>query len=364
MEKKPHILVIGGGLIGLSSADSLHAAGAKVTVIEGRDRVMGGASFANSGMVHLSQAQPWLSVIGGDHIAPDAAQSVLSLAQSSAPLIAARADALGLPMNRRAAGCIQMFRDTQSWSAAQSRYDALGIEYRRGPVAGFGGGALGEKPALFFDADRSGDACAYGRALAKDLLAKGVKIMTGRDAALVLEAGRVVGVSLGKETLRADNIVLCAGIQSAGIAAAAGLRLPIIPVAGYGLTFIKPDGIDLPAAPVMDYATRSCLTLFGHKLHLSGTVGQESADVLLDIWDGLIPDLRAAIGSPITPPWRGERPCSLTGKPLIGRSTLPGLWVNTGHAHMGWTLCAGAGALLCDMMLGGHVEARFPVTTV
>ena len=54
----------------------------------------------------------------------------------------------------------------------------------------------------------------------------------------------------------------------------------------------------------------------------------------------------ARLGQPISPAWRGERPVSRSGKPFIGRSRIPGLWLNTGHGHMGWTLCAGSGELM------------------
>ena len=349
MKDAPHIIIIGGGLIGLSTADALSLGGAKVTVIEARDRVMGGASFSNSGMVHLSQAHPWVSVIGVNGLADNAAQSVLALAQYSAPLIMTKSKAMGLSMNHRAPGCLQIFPDVQSWTAAQDRYDGLGINYRRQPA----GGVLGDKPALLFPDDTSGNAFDYGLALSKRLLKAGVAIMTGQGATLRLEKGRVIGVSIGDTHIDADHVILAAGADSAAVAAQAKLHLPIKAVAGYALTFLKADNLGLPDIPVMDFATRSCLTVFGNKVRLSGTVDQDSADCLLTIWDDLIPGLRDALGAPITPPWRGERPASLTGKPLIGRTGVPGLWVNTGHAHMGWTLCAGAGAVMADMILGG-----------
>lgn len=314
---------------------------------------MGGASFSNSGMVHLSQARPWVSVIGSDYLADDAAQSVLALAKFSAPLIAAKSKSMGLPsnvsVNARTSGCLQLFADVQSWNAAQARYDSLGIDYRRQPA----GGVLGDRPALLFPDDSSGDACDYGLALSKQLTKAGVDIITGHAAKIRRHQGRVIGVSVAGRDIGADHVVLAAGAQSVSVAAQVGLDLPIKAVGGYALTFLKPDTLSLPDIPVMDFATRSCLTVFGNQVRLSGTVGQESADCLIEIWDDLIPGLRAALGAPITPPWRGERPASLTGKPLIGRTGLPGLWVNAGHAHMGWTLCAGAGAVMADMILDG-----------
>lgn len=354
-----HVIVIGGGLIGLSTADSLQEMGARVTLLERRAQLMHGASFANSGMLHLSQSRPWEGIISTDSISPDAARDVLSLARESVPRITARANELKLPMGNRTAGCLQIFPSFESWIEAQWHYDALGIRFERGPANDFGGLALGDKPALFFPADRSGNAFDYGCALAQDLKIKGVQIHINAEAEIVLDDGRLGGVRIGEHVLTADHVVIAAGVESVGLAKAIGLTLPLMPVPGFGQTFKKPENLDLPSIPIMDYATRSCLTLFEERLHLSGTVGASSVKYLLEIWTELIPDLSETIGVPISLPWQGVRPVSLSGKPLIGQSDIDGIWVNTGHAHMGWTLSAGAGALLADMILNGTKDNRF-----
>lgn len=351
MTDGPKIVIIGGGLIGLSSADSLAAKGARVTIIERESAPMHGASFSNSGMVHPSQATPWTVV--PDSMA--AAKAVLDLARRSAPLIAAKARALSLPMTERPQGCLQMFRDRQSWEAAQARYEALGVHYRRQPI----GGVLGDRPALFFPNDFSGNAFDYGTALSRDLRTRGVTFMTDNSAALIIDQGRVTGARVGTNTLTADHIVLTAGAQTGPLAASAGLRLPIESRAGFAVSYKKPDTLALPPVPVMDMASRSALTVFEDTLRLSGTMGEASEAALLATWAGLIPDLQQHLGEPTAPVWRGDRPMSLNGKPLIGRTSVPGLWVNAGHGPMGWTLCAGSGALLADMMIDGASDSRF-----
>jgi D-amino-acid dehydrogenase len=360
MSHAPHIIIIGAGLIGLSTAGALAEKGARVTVIERGTSPMGGASYANSGMVHLSQASPWLSVIAGPQLDPEAGTAVLDLARRSASLIAANAKRFDLPMTKRSAGCLQIFRNTDSWKWAQEHYDHLGVTYRRQPA----GGVLGDRPALMFPDDRSGDAHAYGMALAASLSDRGVQIQTGKAAELLMEGACVRGVVVDGREIKADHIILAAGAQSGVLAKTANVDLPIKPVAGYSLTYLLPDGLNLPAVPVMDGQTRSCLTVFGNRVRLSGTVKADSADDLIAIWDDLIPGLSARLGAPITAPWRGERPMSLTGKPLIGRTAVPGLWINAGHAHMGWTLCAGSGALCADMVMDGAADARFSVPSL
>ena len=357
MKKTPHIIIIGAGLIGLSTADALLEKGAQVTLIERGAVPMGGASFANSGMVHISQARPWLSVMAGPHLDEDAGAAVLDLARRSAPLIAAKAESLGLSMNQRADGCMQIFRDLESWKWAQENYDQLGIAYRRQPA----GGLLGDRPALVFANDRSGDAHAYGMALAADITQRGAKIITGHDAALLSEDGRVTGVTVDGAAVKANHIILAAGIGSAILAKSVGVNVPMKSVAGYSLTFLLPESFNAPKLPVMDALSRSCLTVFGNRLRLSGTVDADGPEALIAIWEDLIPGLSDQLKQPVMPPWRGERPVSLTGKPFIGRTSVPGLWVNTGHAHMGWTLCAGSGVLCADMVMDGASDTRFSV---
>lgn len=351
MKDDPHIIIIGAGLIGLSCADSLTARGARVTVIERATAPMRGTSFANSGMIHPSQAWPWTDVK-----APrQAARAVLELAKRSAPLIAATAQRLGLPMQNRAPGCLQMFRNTRSWEAAQSRYDSLGIAYRRQPI----GGVLGDYPALFFPTDFSGNAYDYGAALADDLCARGVEIIFDTACRPLLRDGRVIGVTGSKGEIMTDHVILAAGPASDALARSVGLSLPLSPLKGYAVSYTMPAKLDIPKVPVMDAHSRSAVSVFGDVLRLSGTAGAPNAQTLLDIWAALIPGLADNLGAPITPIWQADRPMSDTGTPLIGRSSVPGLWVNTGHGPMGWTLCAGSGAVMADMIIDGQTAPEF-----
>ena len=360
MNKVPHILIIGGGLIGLSTAYALRSRGCKVSVMEAHDKVMQGASFSNSAMIHLSQAMPWVSVIGGEHIDPLSARHVLALAQRSKPLIAEISERLNVNITEREVGCLQVFSTTAHWKAAQAKYDELDIAYKRQPA----GGVLADMPALYFPDDHSGDALLYGQALARDLDKQGAEIITGKSVELYQQNGRVKGVRLGQDIVKADHIVLTAGAGSASIAKTVGLSLPLMPITGFALDYALPDDVRLPNIPVMHAESRSCLTVFENRFRLSGTVGQNDAEGLREIWAGIIPALERYLDTSIAPEWKAQRPGSLLGRPLIGRSSVPGLWLNTGHAHMGWTLCAGAAALMADMIVDGQTDGRFAVTTI
>ena len=351
------VVIIGAGLLGLSSADSLISRGLSVCVTDIKSAPMEGVSFCNSGMLHPSQAAPWLQLGFSEAQRLSVGKDVLSLATRSVELIAKRAKDLGLAQCGRAKGCLQIFPDTDSWTAAAQRCDQLGISYQRRPA----GALFGDKPALFYADDRSGNAYNYGLALAEDITARGANIVMGQGAAPWTEEGRVIGVRLGNRDIRARHTVLAAGPQSERLAARAGINLPMKRAAGWAVNYEKPVGLDLPDYPVMEAGQCSALSVFGDTLRLSGSIGQDSADPLIKIWTAIAPQLMDALGAPIAEPWSAIRPVSVTGKPYIGRSALPGLWVNTGHGHMGWTLCAGSGELLAEMIVDGKSDVRFSV---
>lgn len=350
------VVIIGAGLIGLSTADSLLAKGFSVCVTDIKTAVMGGASFCNSGMIHPSQAAPWAQLGLEAGLRLSAGKDVLSLAKRSSERIQLRAKELGLSQEKRAKGCLQIFHTQEDWLAACARCDSLDIAYQRRPA----GALFGDKPALFYPNDSSGNAHEYGEALARDISARGADIVLGQGAAPWLEEGRVIGARLGSRDISARHTVLAAGMQSQRLAARAGLNLPIKRAAGWAVNFTVPAGIELPHYPVMEAGNCSALSIFGDSLRLSGTIAEPSADKLIATWTGLAPSLMASLGEPLGPPWTGDRPVSRSGKPFIGRSGLPGMWINTAHGHMGWTLCAGSGELLADM-IEGKVDARFPV---
>ena len=354
------VVIIGAGLIGLAAADSLLDKGLSVCVTDIKAEPMCGASFCNSGMIHPSQAAPWAQLGFSDALRLSVGADVLSLAKRSAELIAARAKDLALPQTKRASGCLQIFPSDEQWHSAIVRCKVLGIAYQRRPA----GALFGDKPALFYPEDTSGNAYDYGTALAADITARGADVLSGQGAAPWVEEGRVVGVRLGNRDISARHTVLAAGMQSRRLAARAGLTLPIKRAEGWAINYPKPRGLDLPDYPVMEAGNCSAISIFGDVLRLSGTIGEASAEPLIQTWTKIAPRLVDALGEPLSAPWTGDRPVSLTGKPFIGRTALPGLWVNTAHGHMGWTLCAASGELLADMMVEGKTDTRFSVPTV
>ncbi len=341
MKNPREILIIGAGPIGLSTADSLSARGARVTLIDKRAGPGQGASFYNSGMIHPSQALPWSP--GSD---ANAARSVASLGAMSKHLLTHRMRALNVDTSGCVSGCVQLYDTADNAKKAASLYKELDVGFRDYTDAKFSYGYHG----LLFPNDAFGNPLEYCGALAKDLKARGVHFIYGADAARVSHEISIAG-----------EVIIAAGAQSAVLGKEFDISIPILPVIGHALNFAKPD-ISLPDIPIMHYETRSSLTVFKEHLRLSGTVGVTDPDILLDIWREIAPDIIDAL-EPALLSWSGERPMCSLGRPIIGPSNVPNIWINTGHAHMGWTLSAGSGDLMARMILDGDIDERFALPT-
>ena len=350
------VVVVGAGLVGLSTADALRARGADVTVIDARDGPVRGASHSNSGMLHPSQFRPW----AGGPLLPgagdDAALAVRDLARASAAPLQRRMRALGLNDDlSRPVGCYQLFDTLDGARLAQAQLSRDGV---RANVVIDEARTFG-RPALYFPNDRSADAKTYGEALARDLEARGVTFIYGAgDLRLRRQDNGTVALALGAHRFLADHVVVAAGAQTPELLAPLGMSARITPVRGWAVDFALPTDVILPPVPVMDSASRSALTVFPDRFRLSGTWGQDSARPLLERWATIMPAVLAGAGKPLSV-WSGLRPVSDAGRPFIGATPVPGLWINAGHGHLGWTLCAGSGEMLAEAMMDGKPDARF-----
>ena len=351
MAQRPHILIIGGGLIGLASARSCYERGARVTLAERQPVTGHGAGFSNSGMIHPSQAWPWVPGALDEADQRRAARLVAKLAKDSVPLLKQRLASLGLADISRADGCYQIYGSQALRKTAVGRYEDIEVETRATHMF--------ERPAVFFPHDFSGSAYDWSRAESDALKEDGVEIQTGAQVQLN-KTGTQVQAHVNGRNIKADHIILCTGHKVNELLEPIGLNLPIKPVRGFALDFNinDLDLSDLPQAPVMDAATHSALTIFNGHLRLSGTLGELSATPLWQRWCELIPDMMSRLGSPQRI-WSGNRPVSLLGRPIISQSPLQGLWINSGHGHMGWTLSMASAERIANMIFDEAGDAGF-----
>lgn len=347
-----NILIIGAGLIGLSTADALMERGCNVTVVDARSGPARGTSYANSGMIHPSQSRPWL-YDSGDALEQAAFKAVHDLALQSKTLLQDKLLALGLFSDHPVPGCYKIYEDMPSARLAQKRYLDDGVMSR----AVLDVEATLGHSALYFEGDMWGNARDYALALEGDLKSRGAVFIYDAPNLRIRRGDQGVTAQLKGHIFHADHVVVAAGPQSPDVLAQLGLTLPIETVRGFSVNFEKPD-MPLPFAPLMDAKTHSAMTVYRDHLRLSGSVNEDSARPLLQRWCELAPDIMRAL-KPAKEIWSGLRPMSKVGRPYICSTSIDGLWVNTGHGHMGWTLCAGSGEIMARMIMNGETDERF-----
>ncbi len=306
-------------------------------------------------------------------------------------------EAAAIEYDAAAAGTLRACRDQASLDRAAALAAFLadhGVVYRVLDRAGL----VATEPALVpiagslvggihYCEDESGDAHLFTRALAQRAAECGVEFLYRCEFTGVrLDGGRVSGVEhrfLGSDTagsgdfdagpdageqagaraepLDADAVVLAAGSFTPVLARQLGLRVPVRPVKGYSITAPVGDWTSPPRIPVSDDHLHAAVTPLGDRIRVAGTAefaGYDDAltpsrlNNLLNLLRAIYPDYAARLDPATISPWCGFRPVSVDGVPIIGATGLQGLYLNTGQGPLGWTMAAGCGHLLADLILG------------
>jgi len=402
------IVVIGGGLQGLGSAQVLLERGHDVTLLEALDGVGLETSFANGGLITPSKCEPWNG--------PDAVRHLLASMFNSSSAFRLRAKAipslifwgigflrhstaarrlaslkanfelasysrtrtnelrsrLGLNFAHLSAGTLNVYREGESVSAIRDQAGYLsqfGMRFEEldtdgviaiEPALKHASGLI--KGAFYFPDDDSGDAHLFCRELLREIESAGATVETGTAVTgVAVEKGAAIGAETRHGLVRADAVVVAAGNGSAALVRPLGQSLPIKPAKGYSLT-LNLDGIDeLPHTPVIDETLHAAITPMNHRLRMTSTVEFSGFDKKIDsgridglfsLLEELYPQISAKIDRGDANPWAGLRPVSSDGRPFVGPSRVPGLYINAGHGPLGWTLAMGSAQLLADLIDG------------
>ena len=401
------VVVIGAGLAGLNSAWFLRKAGFAVHVVEKRADAGLETSFANAGMMTPSMSEPWnapgvhwdlLRWLGrkeapmllrpaalhhyigwglkflahsrpAPHLAAMEANFALSALSMSAVRELRRECRLDYALGTR--GTIKIYRDRASFDSARAAAGLL-----RGKGLAFdvldATGAVRQEPqlaeieplltgAIHYPGDETGDAHRYCRELKRELAARGVSFSFGAGVRrIVVERGAVRAVETGAGEIATNRVVLAAAARSPELAAPLGVALNIRPVKGYSISAPVPPERRLSMA-VIDDSLHTAATPLGGILRVAGTAEFAGWDAALDpdrlenLWrflKALSPAMHAAADRASATSWCGFRPMAADGRAYIGATPIPGLFVNCGHGHLGWTQSAGSGQLLAQLISG------------
>jgi D-amino-acid dehydrogenase len=402
------IVVLGGGVIGVTAAYYLMADGHEVTLVEAREGVGLETSFANGGQLVASHSEPWASPATlrlmmkwlGRSDAPiilrlradpafltwglrflrnctrarAAANTArnLRLSLANRALMAEVRGATGIAYDGAQTGTLTLFRDAAAFDAAAHHAAALtelgcAIEVAdrartialEPALAHLGDDIAG---ALIAPDDELGDCHKFTAALAAHCAAQGVTILSGtRVTAIKAEGDRIARVMTDQGPLdgdAADTYVLAAGPWSAQLARPLGIRVPVIPVKGYALTAPITDRAATPRRGLTDMASRVVLAPLGDRLRIvstaefagfDGSLNEKRLALMEETARALLP---AAADYGAAEPWAGLRPATPDNVPILGPTKYRNLWFDTGHGTLGWTQACASGRLVADLIAG------------
>ncbi|MFN7723660.1 MAG: D-amino acid dehydrogenase [Rubrivivax sp.] len=415
------VLVLGGGVIGVASAYFLARAGHEVTVVDRQPGPALETSFANAGEVSPGYSSPWagpgvpLKAIkwmlmqhsplvikplldpamwrwGAMMLANCNERAyalnksrMVPIAEYSRDVLKALRAETGIAYDDRAQGTLQLFRTQKQLDGIGGDVAVLkdyGVPFEVLDRAGF----CAVEPALkhtqekFVGAlrlpgDETGDCFKFTNRLAEMCAAMGVKFhwntaIAGIDRSGTGAASQITGVRTAAGTLKADRYLVATGSYSTALLAPLGLRIPVYPVKGYSITVPITDASGAPESTVMDETHKVAVTRLGDRIRVGGTAELGGFNLALN--DGRRATLEHVVsdlfprGGDVSKAtfWTGLRPMTPDGTPIVGPTPIANLMLATGHGTLGWTMAAGTGRVIADLVSGKTPEISMDGLTV
>ncbi len=399
------VLVLGAGVIGVTAAYELAGAGHEVTVVDRQSAPALETSYANAGEVSPGYSAPWAGpgvplkairwlamqhrpLVIRPHI--DAAfiawvlamlrnctsaryainkTRMVRLAEYSRDCLRALRASTGIAYDERMQGTLQLFRTQKQFDSSAGDIAVLresGVAFELLDRAG----CIRHEPALenvrdkfvgglFLPGDETGDCFKFTQRLAALATERGVAFRFGAAIrGIVRKGARVDGVAVEDRTLTADAYLVALGSHSPLLLGPIGVRIPVYPVKGYSITVPIVDAAGAPESTVMDETHKVAVTRLGDRIRVGGTA--ELAGYTLNLHEARRKTLSHVV-SDLFPKggdvsraefWCGLRPMTPDGTPVIGATPIANLFLATGHGTLGWTMAAGTGRVMADVISG------------
>lgn len=399
------VLVLGAGVIGVSTAYYLRRNGFEVTVVDRQPDVGLETSFANAGQVSPGYATPWAAPgiplkamqwllqrdaplairLGADwrqyqwlwltlrnctaaRYAVNK-ERMLRVAEYSRDCLDALRRETGLEYDDGQLGTTQIFRSQQQLDAAAADMQVLadsGVPHRllmpdelhevepalhavRDQLTG----------GLYLPGDQTGDCYLFTCRLAELARQIGVEFCFASEVqALLSEGDRVQGVRINCQLQRADYYVLALGTAARPLLNQLGIDVPLYPLKGYSLTYAIRGAGAAPRSTVLDETWKVALTRLGGRMRVGGMAELAGEDRSLNprrrqtlekVAGLLFPQAGDCAQAEF---WSGLRHATPDSVPVLGATSYTNLFLNLGHTTLGWTMACGAGRYLADLMAG------------
>jgi D-amino-acid dehydrogenase len=399
------ILVLGSGVIGVSSAYQLALAGHEVTVVDRQPAAALETSYGNAGEVSPGYSAPW----AGPGVPVKAVKWLLMhhrplvirphfdlnlirwgvsmlrnctsaryelnkgrmvrLAEYSRDCLKTLRAETGIEYDARMQGTLQLFR-TQAQLDGTAADIAILKRYGVGFELLDRQGCIRHEPALatvkdkfvgglLLPGDETGDCFKFTQNLAALAARQGVQFRYGTTIKRLVKAGQQVDrVVTDAGDMRADAYLVALGSYSPLLLKQVGVRIPVYPVKGYSITVPITDASGAPESTVMDETHKVAVTRLGDRIRVGGTA--ELAGYTLQLHEArrhtlehVVTDLFPRGGDVSRAEfWCGLRPMTPDGTPVVGATRLPNLFLSTGHGTLGWTMAAGTGRVMADVISG------------
>ncbi|MBA4342922.1 MAG: amino acid dehydrogenase [Methylibium sp.] len=403
-----HIVVIGAGVVGLTTAWALLESGHRVTLLERESAIAGGASRANGGQLSYRYVSPladagvpvkalrWLLDPDGPlRFKPEArwhqwrwmvdflracrapvnartTARLLELGALSQSAFAELCRSAGIDAGAsafRAPGKLVVYRKPAEFARVAARTRSLGADSPEQALSHQECVAL--EPALAYgDAQLAGGIFTAGEAvadchavclqLAERLRSHGglAGIVQSEARGFVLSQGRAVALKTDHGDIAADGFVLAAGLHSRGLGKSVGLNLPIYPLKGYSLTAPISAQHRPPEVSVTDFERKVLYARIGEQLRVAAMVDLVGDNPGID--PRRIASLQRAVRAMFPQAadydrasnWAGLRPATPSGAPLLGATPVGNLWLNVGHGALGFTFSFASARIVADLISG------------
>jgi D-amino-acid dehydrogenase len=409
------VVVIGGGVVGATTALALAERGLKVTLVERNEQAAEETSQANGGGITPAHSEPWnapglISKLVRNLGRADAPYRLSPLAvpgmglwglrflsnmRRERFLVNARKN---IELSLYSLQCLRQWRERYGFDYHQTTAGSMQVYFSREIMAESvqmrrelldgraemevidADLAVAREPALApvrsrlvgaigFPDHESGDARLFSQAAAAQAQRHGAELRYGVTVRKIgTEAGRFHSVITDQGEIKAQACVIAAGSASRPLVRRLGIRLPIYPVRGYSATFEIDRPESLPSLPMLDTSSRFVTLRLGERgLRVAGLadfaghrrkIVPGRIECLLSGVRQLLPDLADELVAERAELWAGLRPVTPDGVPLLGPTKVPGVVVNAGHGPMGWTMACGSAELTADLLTGKTSEMQ------